>query len=269
MAKETECARDLENEEIKIFNRKKKRMIELKEKGQLSTEKKLQKEIENIEINFDKKKKKKKKKKKIGTRYETPMKPLEENKKNFQNIQISPGRDNLFSGVRLNKSRFTEANRNFSTKFSQDEYMIQQKSEKIIFSYNIFEIIISTFLCFCMSRRLRLKKNITERANNILYNKLDIVLFMRNMILLDIMSKTLVDNNNNKNGIITFLSRPVVSIAEKEQSELDESFKKYEETNFDNFYYEVLELVKKAEKRETEKKLLSLSNQQLKELVYK
>ena len=66
LAKETECAKDLENEEIKIFSRKKNRKIALKEKNQLSTEKKLQNEIDNIEINFDRKKPKKKKKKKIG-----------------------------------------------------------------------------------------------------------------------------------------------------------------------------------------------------------
>ena len=120
-----------------------------------------------------------------------------------------------------------------------------------------------------MSRRLRIKKNTTEKANNILYNKLDIVLFMRNMILLDIMSKLLVDTSDNKNGIIKFLSKPVISVAKKEQKELDELSITYDETDFDNFYYEISELVQKAEKRETEKKLLSLSNQQLKELVNK
>ena len=143
-----------------------------------------------------------------------------------------------------------------------------QKLEKIKFSYNIFEIFISTFLCCCMSKRLRLKNSITEKANNILYNKLDIVLFMRNMILLDIMSKLLV-NNNSKNGIIKFLSRPIVSEDKIEESKLNESTKIYRENDFDNFYYEIWELVKKAEKKETEKQLLSLSNMQLKELVYK
>ena len=267
MAKETECTRDFGNKEIKIYTRKKRRNVLLKKRNQLSTEKNLQNEIEDIEINLDKIEKAKTRKKKKGTIYESQKKSNK--RKTFQSIQLSPGRNDVFSGVRLNKFRFTEANRNFSTKFSQEENMIQQqKSEKIKFSYNIFEIFISTFLCCLMPRRLRLKKIITERANNILYNKLDIVLFMRNMILLDIMSKTLVNNNNNKNGIIKFLSKPVVSTANKEQNELDESSKNYEETDFNNFYYEISELVKKVEKRETEKKILSLCNQQLKELVY-
>ncbi len=189
----------------------------------------------------------------------------------MQSIQVSPGRNEVFSGIKLStKPHFLESNRNISPRRTQDEFMIPQQPQfnKIKFSYNIFEIFISTFLCCCMSRRLRIKKNTTEKANNILYNKLDIVLFMRNMILLDIMSKLLV-NNNNKNGIIKFLSRPIVSEDKIEESELNESTKSYAETDFDNFYYEIWELVQKAEKKETEKQLLSLSNRQLKELVYK
>ena len=142
-----------------------------------------------------------------------------------------------------------------------------QKLEKIKFSYNIFEIFISTFLCCCMSKRLRLKNSITEKANNILYNKLDIVLFMRNMILLEIISDTLVNTNSNNKGIIKFLSRPIVTLDKKEQIELDESTKIYGEDDFFNLYYEISELVQKDEKRENEKKLLLLSNQHLKELL--
>ena len=267
VAKETEYARDLENGEIKIYNRKKRKNIILKEKEQLSTEKKLENEIENIEI--DKKKKKKKlKKKKQGAKHETQPNDI---KNNVQNIQVSPGRNEVLRGINLNmKHHFLESNRNLTPRRTQEEYIMPQpQNEKIKYSYNIFEIIISTFLCCCMTKRLRLKKNITEKANSILYNKLDIVLFMRNMILLEIMSKTLVNNNNNKNGIIKFLSRPILSVAKKEESELNESSKNYEGTDFDNLYYEISELVQKDEKRETEKKLLSLSNQQLKELVYK
>ena len=93
MAKETECAKVLENEEIKIYNRKKRKNIILNDKEQLSTEKKLENEIEKVEkIEVDKKKKKKKKKKKIGGKYEAQPKPTEEIKRNVQNIQISPGR---------------------------------------------------------------------------------------------------------------------------------------------------------------------------------
>ena len=75
------------------------------------------------------------------------------------------------------------------------------------------------------------------------------------------------NTNSNNNGILKFLSRPIVTIAKKEQIELDKSTKIYEEADFVNFYYEISELVQKDEKRENEKKLISLSNHHLKELL--
>lgn len=80
------------------------------------------------------------------------------------------------------------------------------------------------------------------------------------------MSQTLVINSNNKKGIIKFLSRPVVSVHKKSESR--DPHAKYCEDGFDNFYYEIEELVQKVEKSETEKKLISLSNLQLKEIIY-
>ena len=49
-----------------------------------------------------------------------------------------------------------------------------------------------------MTNKLKKKKSMTEKANALLYNKLDIVLFARNMILLDIMNEALINNNNRK-----------------------------------------------------------------------
>ena len=88
------------------------------------------------------------------------------------------------------------------------------------------------------------------------------------MILLDIMNETLVNNNNNRKGIIKFLSRPVISVDEKENAEEDSFYTKYDESDFDNFYDETSELARKAEKEEMEKKLIFLSNSRLKNLIY-
>ena len=118
-----------------------------------------------------------------------------------------------------------------------------------------------------MTKNLKLKKNITKKANIILYNKLDIVLFVRNMILLDIMNDTLL-NYNKRKGIIKFLSRPIVSVNKNEENELNDFYKQYNENDFDNFYNETSELILKSKRIEMEKKLISLSNYQLKELIY-
>ena len=94
------------------------------------------------------------------------------------------------------------------------------KIENFDYSYNILEVIIGTFFCCCMSNKLKKKNIINEKSNNILYNKLDIVLFLRNTILLDIMNETLINDNNNRINIIKFLSRPIISIKKKEENKL-------------------------------------------------
>ena len=143
----------------------------------------------------------------------------------------------------------------------------EQKEEKINYTYNIFEIIISSFLCCCMCKNLKKKKKITEQSNIILYDKLDIVLFIKNMILLDIMNETLINSNNKRANIIKFLSRPVISAYNKEENKED-GVADYKEKDFDDFFNESLDLIRKTEKSEMEKKLITLSHFQLKKLLY-
>ena len=145
-----------------------------------------------------------------------------------------------------------------------------QITKNFDFSYNILEVIISTFFCCCMSKKLKKKNIINEQSNNLLYKKLDIVLFLRNTILLDIMNETLINDNNNRINIIKFLSRPVISIKEenkKEENKKDNDDSNYSENDFNKFYYESLEIIRKSEKSEMEKKLMLLSNIQLKKLL--
>ena len=87
------------------------------------------------------------------------------------------------------------------------------------------------------------------------------------MILLDIMNETLINTNNNTKGIIKYLSRQIISINQKEETYLDDFYKQYNEVDFDNFYKETSELVQKSNRIETENKLISLSNNQLKNLI--
>ena len=86
------------------------------------------------------------------------------------------------------------------------------------------------------------------------------------MILLDIINEALL--NNNRKNIMKFLSRPIISLNKKEDNYLNDFYKNYYESDFDNFYSDVFELVQKTEKRETEKQLLFLLNKKLKKLIY-
>ena len=261
--KETEWIKALQDEEKIIYNNKKLKRIEFKEKEQISTEKRLNGEKEIKEV---KKKKNIKIIKNIIKNINLDVKPKfqekEEIKNNLPSIHINLPRNEMMSKCNFINSKY------IIQKNAQEETIIEeQKFTKIKYTYNIFEIIFSSFLFCCISNKLKLKKNITEKANNILYNKLDIVLFVRNMFILDIMNEILINDNNNRKGIMKFLSRPIISEAKKEEEQLNDFYKEYDEKDFDIFYNETSEIVQKSNILEMEKKLISLSNDQLKNLL--
>ena len=143
------------------------------------------------------------------------------------------------------------------------------KPRKIEFSYNIFEIFFHKCLCLCkccISQNLELKRQITSKAEGILTDKLDIVLFIRNAMLLDLMKKILL--GDDKESIIKFLIRPILSEKQNEiNNNITEKQKIYEnycDTDFKNCEKEVDNLVgNKKEISEVDRKLIIYTKQQL------
>ena len=119
-------------------------------------------------------------------------------------------------------------------------------------------------LC-CMKKKLRVKNDLNEKAVNILNNKLDIVLYIRNMILFDILNETLLDES--KKSIINFLCRPILSLNQNEESKFGEFYRNYREENFDAFLSSISSLVKKTQKEKRERRLVELCYEQFKNLA--
>ena len=137
-----------------------------------------------------------------------------------------------------------------------------------------------------MSKNLQLKEQITSKAMDILSDKLDIVLYIRNTMLLDLIKKILF--GDDKEAIIKFLSRPILSLKEnsifqipdltekqieknnnitenpKEKEKINE---KYCDIDFKNCIKEVNNLVgNKKEISEVDRKLILYTKQQLNQL---
>ena len=136
---------------------------------------------------------------------------------------------------------------------------------KMEYSFNIFEIIFNYICKCCMSKKLTLKFNINNKAKNFLYNKLDIISYIKNMILIDIINQSLLDEN--KNQIINFLCRPILSINKTEEYSFSQFYQNYRENDFDKLYEGVYQLIQKQNKDEKENKLIFLINKNLKDLV--
>ena len=139
------------------------------------------------------------------------------------------------------------------------------RPEKVKYDFNICEVLGSTVCRCCQSKELKVKYNLNQKANSILFSKLDIVLYVRNMILFDIINKTVLGTGIK--DVINFLSRPIISLKGKEKNELQIFYHNYKPSDFDKFYNEIGELAQKSDKRNEEKLLISLTNKHLKSLT--
>ena len=66
----------------------------------------------------------------------------------------------------------------------------------------------STLFKWCIPKKLKLKNELNEKAQSFLDRKLDIVLYVRNMILLDIFTEILLDPETKE--VANFLTRPII-----------------------------------------------------------
>ena len=104
-----------------------------------------------------------------------------------------------------------------------------------------------------------------EKANKIIFKKMDVVTYVRNMILFDLYNQNSLDDN--KKNIINFLSRPIISKDKKVKHKFAEFYGNYREKDFNKFYDSVQELVKNQKKNEGEIGLISISNEHLKDFL--
>ena len=146
-------------------------------------------------------------------------------------------------------------------KFEDLPNLVKQNNKKVKNSFNLFEIIVSQFLKFLMCKNLTIKNNINEKANSILFKKMDVITYVRNMLLFDIVNKSIIDNKNK--SIFNFLCRPIISMDNSYNNELNVFYERYKEKDFDNFYGDMNELILKSQKNSTESKLISFSREHL------
>ena len=153
----------------------------------------------------------------------------------------------------------------FSSDTDGSRIVKRKKKEAIENSFNILEIIITQIFKCCMSKNMKIKNDINEKANNIIFQKMDIITYIRNMLLLDLINQTTLDNN--KKEIINFLYRPIISVDKKVKNEFNEIYDNYNEKNFNKYYDDIQDLVNKPQKNDKEKELIYISNEHLKSFL--
>ena len=138
-----------------------------------------------------------------------------------------------------------------------------KKKPKVENSFNVFEVIITQFFKCCICGNMKIKNEVNEKANELLFKKMDIITHVRNQLLLDVINQMIIDDN--KKILINFLGRPIISLDKNKKTKgtFDEFYKKYSEKEFNKYFDMVKEITQKQEKNENETKLISMSQKHL------
>lgn len=191
---------------------------------------------------------------------------FEENSNNkIHNLQIT----NTINKSRLRASHFninlnSIRTNNNNTEGLSKSIRVNRRNEKILRTKSIYTAeFFKVSFCSCCKKKehLKFKEKLIKQSTDILEKKLDIFIYIRNMILIDIMYQILIDDNNK--DYFNFLSRTLnykdQEYDEKEE-EVDDIYKPTRKLNLDKLYDTFNNLVtkKESEQTETEKKILAL-----------
>ena len=199
----------------------------------------------------------------------------EESDENYPRYKVNQMRRNKNNSTNLNfkyeEKNDIEFNDSIGTNMDDDyssntERPKRKKKLRVENDFNILEIIITQIFKCCMTKSMRLKNDANEKANEVLFRKMDINAYVRNSILFDVMNQTMIDHN--KRTILNFLSRPVISVNKKTKNEFNEFYRNYKERDFNKYYDNIQELAQKQKKDPREEMLLTISNEHLKSFVY-
>ena len=167
----------------------------------------------------------------------------------------------------LKNNYVNKINLDSSVRTKIEEYPVRKKRySKINYKFNIFEAIIVSFFYCCLCKKLKRKNNINEKANDIIFRKMDIVTYVRYMLIFDILINIML--TQNKINIINLLSRPVISLDKNDKYPFYEFNNNYNKINFEEFSGSIYDLVQNTpNKKIEEKKLIFLSNKHLKDFI--
>ena len=174
---------------------------------------------------------------------------------NFRNVDKSE--NNLKNSKNINEIKLSS-----SPSFSGNTKI---NHERITYKFNIFEILITQFFKCCMTQNMKIKNSVNDNSNEIIFNKLDIISYIRNMVRLDILNTIILDDDEKH--IINLLCRPVISVNSNQNNMFDGLNKSFNNQEFDKFSIIIEDLVNKPEMLKEENKLISLSKEHLKSFV--
>ena len=127
-------------------------------------------------------------------------------------------KNNEYSRYQRNSDRYKiysdgSLGTNMDSSFSGSEK--PKRKKRLVYSFNVFEMVFFTICNCCLKKNSSLKNDINEKANNILFKKIDIITYIRNMILFECINTNNIDTD--KIPIYNFLCHPIISLNKREK----------------------------------------------------
>jgi len=162
-----------------------------------------------------------------------------------------------------NKNNNKKDNPSINNNNDDNKKVLKYIFKEIVFA---FMNLISIFKCKCCHCKKSNKEIMSEKGEDIINSKLNIINYVKNMLFLDVINNML---NEDKKEIYKFLSMPIISSNENEEDKIYQQREKelhYSDEDFLNFYLQIKRITDNTTIESDDMKLLKLSYKQLKKL---
>lgn len=89
-------------------------------------------------------------------------------------------------------------------------------------NYNVFEIYFMSIFSCCLCKNIKKKKEIYDKSTEILFTKMDIIEYLKNMQILNVLNKLIL--SKEERNILKFLSKPSINVNEEDHDENNNNF---------------------------------------------
>ena len=170
---------------------------------------------------------------------------LENNVQNQQNERIIPFASNINTESRVLRNNSIRRETQFELTISNKD---KNKERELIdySSYNIIDMLFGLKIYCCKTNKFKKKMILIKNAKSIIDDKLDVVFYIRNMILFELINKIYLENKS----ILNFLSRSIIYL--KDPKEIKINPLNDIDTNLSFEIYDEREEKKVDEKKEIE-----------------
>ena len=140
------------------------------------------------------------------------FKELLDSKEVLENPESNPKKNNAITYAAKTNTETRILKNNFgrrNTRTQLKDSLKEKGNEKDLIdysSYNMIDMFLSFRIFFCKKEKLKNKINLIKKAKKIIDDKLDVVFYIRNMILFELINKIYLENKS----ILNFLSRPII-----------------------------------------------------------